>query len=91
MCNMAPVTMEKTGEMMMSNDYRERFVAEYAQTKMRYEKLKKFCDRIEASKITGKDEPLHDCPYSLLREQQRIMGKYLHVLELRAVIEDIVF
>lgn len=85
-----PVTMEKTGEMMMSDDYIERFVAEYAQTKIRYEKLKHFCDRIEAAKITGKDEPLHDCPLYLLREQQRIMGNYLHVLELRAVIENIV-
>lgn len=32
---------------MLSEDYKERFVAEYQQTKIRYEKLKKFCDRIE--------------------------------------------
>ena len=33
--------------------------------------------------------PKHDCPDELLRQQQRIMGEYLHVLEMRAVIEGI--
>lgn len=74
---------------MMSPDYRARFVAEYHQTKIRYEKLKKFCDRIEAAKITGQIEPKHDCPMSLLRGQQQAMGGYLHILEIRAEIEEI--
>ena len=74
---------------MMSPDYRVRFVAEYHQTKIRYEKLKKFCNRIEAAKITGQIEPKHDCPMSLLREQQQVMGHYLHILEIRAEIENI--
>lgn len=33
--------------------------------------------------------PAHDCPLELLREQQSLMGQYLHVLEIRAVIENI--
>lgn len=74
---------------MMSPDYRVRFVAEYHQTKIRYEKLKKFYNRIEAAKITGQEEPNHDCPMSLLREQQQAMGHYLHILEIRAEIEEI--
>jgi hypothetical protein len=74
---------------MMSPDYRVRFVAEYHQTKIRYEKLKKFCDRIEAAKITGRIEPKHDCPIGLLREQRDVMEHYLHILEIRAEIEEI--
>ena len=82
--------LKETIEKMTSADYKERFIAEYQQTKIRYEKLKHFCDRIEASHIAKIEEPKHDCPLALLREQQSIMGQYLHVLELRAVIENIV-
>ena len=83
-----------TVEGMLSPDYKERFKAEYQQTKIRYEKLKAFCNRIEAAITTsheGKkvDMPAHDCPYELLRTQQGHMGLYLHDLEIRAVIEGI--
>ena len=83
--------LKDTIEGMTSADYRERFVAEYQQTKIRYEKLKKLNTRIEASYKTVDKvaEPKHDCPLSLLREQQRAMGEYLHTLEIRAVIEGI--
>ena len=37
---------------MTSTDYRERFKAEYRQTKERYERLKVFCNRIEAAERT---------------------------------------
>ena len=82
--------LKETINGMTSADYKERFVAEYQQTKIRYEKLKHFCDRIEASQLAKTEEPKHDCPLELLREQQSIMGQYLHVLELRAFIENIV-
>ena len=82
--------LKETIEKMTSVDYKERFIAEYQQTKIRYEKLKHFCDVIEASQLTKTEEPKHDCPLSLLREQQSVMGQYLHILELRAVIENIV-
>lgn len=83
-----------TVEGMLSPGYKERFKAEYQQTKIRYEKLKAFCNRIEAAMMTsheGKkvDMPAHDCPYELLRTQQGHMGLYLHDLEIRAVIEGI--
>lgn len=87
---------DHTIEMMLSSDYRERFKAEYYQTKIRYEKLKAFCNRIEAAHIMNARReqatvvmPKHDVPYDILREQQKIMGEYLHTLEIRAVIEDI--
>lgn len=86
-----------TVELMESSDYKERFVAEYWQTKIRYEKLKAFNNKIEAAKqssyielgIKKLEMPKHDCPHSLLEEQQHHMGLYLHVLEVRAEIEGI--
>jgi len=87
---------DHTIEMMRSSDYKERFRAEYEQTKIRYEKLKKFNTKIEAAGRMScyriepiPAEPKHDCPPDLLREQQRTMGEYLHLLEVRAEIEHI--
>lgn len=86
---------------MLSPLYKERFRAEYAQTKIRYERLKAFNNKIEAAnrtswyqenkeqRVTVVANPPHDCPDELLREQQGAMGEYLHLLEIRAVIEGI--
>lgn len=59
-------------ELMNSEDYKERFVAEYRQVKIRYEKLKNFCNKIEVETMLGKEVTKHDCPLELLRaiEQQ---------------------
>lgn len=81
--------LKETIELMCSNDYKERFIAEYDQVKIRYEKLKKFCNKIEVEKMLGKEKTKHDCPLELLREQQKHMGLYLSVLEKRALIECI--
>lgn len=86
--------LEETIELMKSNDYKERFKAEYYQTKIRYEKLKKFNIKIEAAEMTkfekkAIEEPKHDCPIRLLRDQESIMINYLHILEVRAEIEGI--
>ena len=81
--------LKETVDLMLSVDYKERFISEYWQTKIRYEKLKNFCNKIEACEITGEEEPKHDCPLFLLREQQTAMGKYLKILEIRAEIEKI--
>lgn len=82
--------LECTVEGMLHPDYKERFKAEYQQTKIRYEKLKEFNTKIKAAHMSIKVEmPVHDCPDELLREQQAIMGQYLHVLEVRAKIEHI--
>ena len=59
-----PDGLNETVDMMCSQDYKERFVAEYWQTKIRYEKLKKFNARIEAAYRTNGApktlESLHD-------------------------------
>ena len=82
---------------MTSPDYKERFRAEYIQTKIRYERLKAFNTKIEAAfrtecerpEVKKAPMPPHDCPHDLLREQQEVMGQYLHILEVRAVIEGV--
>lgn len=78
---------------MLSSDYKKRFRAEYWQTKLRYEKLKAYNTKIQASMFmeakSNMEAVPHDCPLCLLEEQQHAMGQYLHVLELRAVIEGI--
>lgn len=82
--------LKQTEDFMNSSDYKERFVGEYWQTKIRYEKLKNFNNRIEASSIVDIIiEPKHDCPAHLLKHQQSAMGEYLHILEVRAVIENV--
>ena len=89
-------SLQETVEPMITGDYKDRFVAEYWQTKIRYERLKKFNTKIRAAQMqrnyTGLNpdwEPKHDCPEYLLEEQQRVMGEYLKILETRAEIEGI--
>lgn len=91
-CSCKPYNeFEETVHLMLSEDYKARFVAEYRQTKIRYDRLRKFCNRIEAAhRSSGKlDMPKHDCDLDLLSEQLNAMGHYIHVLEIRAEIEHI--
>lgn len=81
--------LKETVELMNSEDYKERFVAEYHQVKIRYEKLKNFCNKIEVEQMLGQEVTKHDCPLELLREQQKHMGFYLLILEKRALIENV--
>lgn len=81
--------LKETVELMNSEDYKERFIAEYHQVKIRYEKLKNFCNKIEVETMLGKEVTKHDCPLELLREQQKYMGLYLSILEKRALIEKV--
>lgn len=85
-----PELLKDTVDDMVCDDYKARFFAEFWQTYIRYEKLKNFCDKIEAAERTGKTPcPQHDVPLDILREQQKHMGRYLHTLQLRAIIEKI--
>ncbi len=86
---MMKMELKDTVSGMLSNDYKERFKAEYFQTKIRYERLKAFCNRIEAAQWTVEEAPKHDCPFHMLKDQQRAMGEYLHILEVRAIIEGV--
>lgn len=77
--------LKKTAAMMSSTDYKERFVAEYWQTKIRYDALHRMLIKHEAGTLTFTPT----CSIDLLKEQKGYMGNYLRVLEIRAEIEKI--
>jgi hypothetical protein len=77
--------LKDTIEMMQSADYKERFKAEYQQTKIRYNKLHNMLVKADAHTL----DFTPTCPLDLLREQKAAMGKYLYCLEVRAEIEGI--
>lgn len=80
-----PSNLEGTVELMQSENYKDRFKAEYYQTKMRYDKLHRMVTKYEAGTL----DFTPDCPLELLKQQKKAMGEYLHALEVRAEIEDI--
>ena len=76
-------TMNDAVTMVLSEDYKERFIAEYVETKIRYERL----HNIIIKWYAGKADFVTDI--NLLEEQAKHMGNYLKILEIRAVKEDI--
>lgn len=79
------IELKDTVQMMVSDDYKERFVAEYAQLKIRYNKLYVVLEKYAADKLDFKPT----CPIEILYEQLDHMEAYLSVLETRAKYEDI--
>lgn len=79
------MNLSDTVQMMNSTDYKERFKAEYWQTKIRYDKLHQMTVKYEAGTLDFKP----DCELNLLLEQKKYMGLYLNRLEVRAEIEGI--
>lgn len=77
--------LKDTIGLMNSVDYKDRFRAEYWQTKIRYDRLDKMCCCYEAKKLNFTP----NCSLELLTEQKRHMGDYLHCLRVRAAIEEI--
>jgi hypothetical protein len=82
---MTAMELRHTVEMMNSADYKERFKAEYYQTKIRYEKLRRMCASYEMGTLPFKPS----CSLDLLTKQLSAMDNYLHCLEERAEIEGI--
>ncbi len=79
------IELRDTVEMMNSADYKERFVAEYMQVKIRYNNLHKMIVRYEAGTL----DFTPTCPILTLKNQKSFMGQYLNQLEIRAEIENI--
>lgn len=75
----------ETKEMMCEKNYRVRFIAEYLQLKIRYDKLHKMIVKYEAGTL----DFTPDCSLELLKKQASLMGQYLYVLEMRAEIEGV--
>lgn len=74
-----------TVDLMTSDDYKDRFMAEYYQVKIRYQKIKSILDKYEEGTLDF--EP--SCSISLLMIQREIMEDYLNVLQDRAITENI--
>ena len=78
--------LKDTIELMGSEDFKERFRAEYFQTKIRYDKLHSMIVKYEAGKLNFTPK----CSLDLLKNQAKAMGEYLYILEMRATIEGII-
>lgn len=77
--------LKDTVELMTSADWKDRFKAEYLQTKIRYEKLHKMIIKREVGKCEF-DTPI---PLESWKTQAQYMGLYLYELEKQAVIHGI--
>lgn len=77
--------LKDTIEMMASNDYKERFKAEYWQLKIRIEKLETMLTKYLAGTLPFKPA----CSYGVLAQQLHEMQGYLVALGERALVEGI--
>ena len=77
--------LNETIELMTSPDYKNRFKAEYWQTKIRYDKLSMMLEKYRANKLDF--EPT--CPMWILEKQKKWMEGYLNTLEVSAKQEGI--
>lgn len=83
--NLRPMELRDTVAMMNSEDYKERFKAEYYQVVIRYGKLKSMLDRWDDGNLNFTPT----CPRSTYNMQIKAMTDYIAVLEARAVMEGI--
>lgn len=80
-----PMELADTAEMMMSEDYKERFRAEHGQVAIRHQKLKAMREKWDKGELNFTPT----CPRSTYDLQIKAMADYIAVLEARAVMEDI--
>ena len=70
---------------MKSDDYKERFRAEFQQVKIRYDRLHNMIIKYEANALNFSPKT----PLEILKKQASAMGQYLYHLEVRAEIENV--
>ena len=80
-----PNELRDTIVMMNSEDYKERFKAEYYQVVIRYQKLESMLDKWDSDQL----EFTPTCPRSTYNMQITAMTDYIAVLEARAVMEGV--
>lgn len=73
------------GKVNVMEDYKLRMINEYKELEEKYNKLHKMLVKYDAGKL----DFTPTCPIDLLRKQASFMRQYLHILEVRAVIEDV--
>lgn len=76
-------SLECTIPLMISDNYKERFEAEYYQLLIRYNKLINMLNKWDNLDFTP------TCPKDYYRQQSNAMRAYLDILERRALIENI--
>lgn len=79
------MTLKETIDLMKSSNYKDRFKAEYYQTKNRYEHLVDILNKDLKKELKFKLA----CPRDLLKTQAEAMRNYLMALQDRALIEGI--
>lgn len=79
------MNLNETVTMMTSDDYKERFKAEYAQLVIRYRGLCKMLKKWDSDAL----EFTPTCPRSTYDLQVKAMKDYIAVLEARAVMENV--
>lgn len=72
--------LKKTVDLMLSDDYKDRFKAEYHQIMNRANKLRKLIRDYKQGKLDF--EP--DCPIDILIWQLKTMDEYAYILKRRA-------
>lgn len=77
--------LKETTDMMNSEDYKERFNAEYYQLIIRFKKLSEMVDKWDSGELNFTPT----CPRSTYNMQLKAMSDYIAVLEARAVMENI--
>lgn len=78
--------LQVTSEMMNSKNYKDRFIAEYFQVKIRLDKLKEMLKKWDEDNL----DFFPTCPRSIYDMQVKAMTYYKNVLEARARMENIV-
>lgn len=77
--------LERLIELMKSEDYKDRFRAEYYQLEDRIDKLANMLEKYKAGTLNFTPS----CSYDLLNGQLKAMNEYLQYLTIRAEIEGI--
>ena len=80
-------TLEQTVDLMSSESYKERFIAEYAQIEIRTKRLERVLKSVEDNTCPKCFEP--PCDIEILKSQYKTMNAYRATLIFRASIEDI--
>ena len=79
------MTLDKTVDLMLSDDYKDRFEAEYRQLVNRANKLRKMIRQYEKGELDFDPEP----PIDILVWQLKTMDEYIYILKRRASYEKI--
>ena len=79
------IELKNTVELMNSDDYKDRFKAEYLQAKIRRDKLHNMIIKYHAGTLNFEPK----CPIEVLMQQKVYMDEYIDTLLIRAEFEEI--